>query len=245
MTFSILAIDKNKSEFGIAICSAVPCIGEYFTFGCGSLGVIAAQGSCNPYNGYKSLEMLKQGVHPEKIILTLQKEDIYFQKRQIAILNKNGEKECFTGDALGTGDRGQMIGDDFIICGNTLESVKCLDTMKNTYLSLNEKPLFTRLLQSLKSGSQSSADLRGMQSSALHVYSTKNDYPIIKMNIDDDEDPVETLINKTEKFMKSFYRLMPFFPQRNGTQNLPEKGSIAEKIFIEFKKNTKERDFNF
>jgi hypothetical protein len=37
---------------------------------------------------------------------------------------------------------------------------------------------------------------------------------------------------------------MIYFPQRDGSQLFPEKGSIEEKIFLEFKKNVIFRNFD-
>lgn len=244
MTFSILGFDKNKNEFGIAICSAVPCIGEFFVFGDGSAGIIAAQGSFNPYNGLKGIEMLKQNFSPNEILIKLKEQDSYIQKRQIAILSRNGKMSCFTGESLGNGQKLHIISDEIIVCGNTLADIDTVELMKKSFENNKEESLYLKLLAALKLGNSSLGDLRGRQSAALHIYSTDNDYPIIKFNIDDDEDPVITLEKKVSKYMKSFYKLMPYFPQRNGNQLIPEKGSIGEKTFSEFKKNVLLRNFD-
>lgn len=244
MTFSILGFDIERNEFGIATCSAIPCIGEYFAFGDGSCGVIAAQGSCNPYNGLKAINLLKSNIHPEEIISLLKKEDANIGRRQIAIIDKNGNKSCFTGAELGTGTSNHIIGNNSIVCGNTLEKISLLDEMHTKFESNANRPLYLRLLDSLKIGNKSS-DVRGKQSAALHVYSIKNDYAVIKINIDDDENPIDTLENKTKKFIDSFYRIIPYFPQRDGSQKTPEKGSEAELVFKEFRKHVSERNFNF
>ncbi|BBH54375.1 DUF1028 domain-containing protein [Fluviispira sanaruensis] len=244
MTFSILGYDQENKEFGIATCSAIPCIGEYFAFGDGSAGVVAAQGSCNPYNGLKSIHYLKDGVTPNEIIAKLKQSDELIQKRQIAIISNCGLMACYTGENLGNGVKGHIIGKNFIACGNTLEDLQTLEIMKEAFEKSNEKHLYLKLLHALKMGDSTKADIRGRQSAGLHVYSFKNDYPIIKINIDDDINPVRILEEKVSNFIKSFYKIIPFFPQRDGTQSIPEPDSIEEKIFTEFKKNVRVRNFH-
>ncbi|WP_172604000.1 DUF1028 domain-containing protein [Fluviispira sanaruensis] len=245
MENDILGYDHENKEFGIAICSAIPCVGEYFAFGDGSAGVIAAQGSCNPYNGLKSINFLKEGSSPSEIIAKLKDSDELIQKRQIAIISNCGLMTCFTGENLGNGVKGHIIGKNFIACGNTLEDLNTLNIMKDTFEKSNEKSLYLKLLHALKMGDSTEADIRGRQSAGLHVYSIKNDYPIIKVNIDDDINPVKSLEEKVANFIRSFYQIIPFFPQRDGKQISPKTNSKEEKIFAEFKKNVLIRNFQF
>lgn len=245
MTFSIVAFDKEKNKFGIATCSAIPCIGEYFAFGNGSAGVVAAQGACNPYNGLKAIEMLKNKIHPNEIINSLKKLDKGIEKRQIAIISNDFKMGFFTGNELGNGIKNQIFGENYIISGNTLVSDDCLSLMKESFLN-TKSDLEIKLLNALSSVPNYSGDLRGRQSAALHVYSTDYDYPIIKINIDDCDigsDPIEFLNKYTNRYLKSFYKLLPYFPQRNGEQKDPNDDPNIQSIFQQFKKKVYERNF--
>ncbi len=150
----------------------------------------------------------------------------------------------FTGENLGNGVKGHIIGKNFIVCGNTLETLDTLEIMKEAFENSNEKNLYLKLLHALKMGDSTKADIRGRQSASLQVYSNRNDYPIIKINIDDDNDPVNILEEKVSRFIKSFYKIILFFPQRDGTQFMPKPDSLEEKIFAEFKKNVRVRNFH-
>ena len=88
MTFSIVGLDKARGEIGIAICSAIPCVGEYFAFGEAQVGIVAAQGSMNPYNAKKILELIKQGVHPKDILETIKKVDKYMRDPYRVIVHR-------------------------------------------------------------------------------------------------------------------------------------------------------------
>lgn len=243
MTFSIVAFDKEKSKFGIATCSAIPCIGEYFAYGDGSAGIIAAQGSCNPYNGLRGIEMLKDKISPEEILSKLKDLDKNIEKRQIAIISSDFKMAGFTGNDMGNGFKKQIFGENYIISGNTLVNDDCIELMKNAFIKTNDE-IEIKLLNALSAVPINSGDLRGRQSAALHIYSTENDYPIIKINIDDsDEDPIELLNRYTKKYLKSFYKLFPYFPQKNGEQLDTSKSLIAQNIFKEFRKKISEREF--
>ncbi len=61
-------------------------------------------------------------------------------------------------------------------------------------------------------GDSRKADIRGRQSVSLHVYSFKNDYPIIKINIDNDINPVRILEEKISIFIKIYFKIIPFSP---------------------------------
>lgn len=245
MTFSIVAFDKDKKKFGIATCSAIPCIGEYFAFGDGSGGVVAAQGACNPYNGLKAVEMLKNKIHPDEIINTLKKLDKGIEKRQIAIISNDFKMGFFTGNGLGNGIKKQFSGENYIISGNTLVSDECLIIMKESFLNTDSE-LEIRLLNALSSVPSYLGDLRGRQSAALHVYSNDYDYPVIKINIDDCDsgsDPIEFLNKYTNRYLKSFYKLLPYFPTRNGEQKDPNDDPNIKNIFQQFKKEICNREF--
>jgi uncharacterized Ntn-hydrolase superfamily protein len=245
MTFSIVAFDKEKSKFGIATCSAIPCIGEYFAFGDGSAGVIAAQGSCNPYNGLRGIEMLKNKLHPKEVLSKLRDLDKNIEKRQIAIISSDFKMAGFTGSNLGNGLKKQIFGENYIISGNTLVDEDCIELMRNALIDTNDE-IEIKLLNALSAVPINSGDLRGRQSAALHVYSTQNDYPIVKINVDDCDtgiDPVHLLNKYTNRYLKSFYKLFPYFPQKNGIQKDPKDDPNIQIIFQQFKKEICNREF--
>ncbi|BBH54703.1 DUF1028 domain-containing protein [Fluviispira sanaruensis] len=201
MTFSIIAFSKDKKEYGIAICSAIPFIGKYSAYYFKNQCLIAAQGKQDPCTAYSIRNLFNDNENSTNILNYLEKNDPSFQRKQLAVLDlKSFQFFGYTGNDLKTSSNEYantfghiIIGKDYIISGNCLLSLDTLSNMENSFKSSTDEPLDKRLLEALKAGNFSQADFRGRQSAALYYYKPEHEYPIRSIDVDDNKNPVEEL----------------------------------------------------
>ncbi len=198
MTFSIIASNKNRTEFGIAICSAIPFIGKYSAFVFPNIGVIASQGKVDPVTAYTIRSCLSDNLEASDILSYLEKKDPSFQRKQLTFLNlKNHKFYGYTGNDLKVSkiDNSEIFGDiifgdDFVVSGNCLVSLDTLKVMKDSFIKNNTLPLDLRILEALKAGNSLTGDYRGRQSASLYYFNSNFDYPIRTIDVDEHKDPV-------------------------------------------------------
>jgi uncharacterized Ntn-hydrolase superfamily protein len=135
MTFSIIAYNHDRTEYGIAICSAIPFIGKYSSFVFPNLCVIAAQGKVDPSTAFTIRNCLKDNIPESEIFSYLEKKDPSFQRKQLSLLNLKSQKfSGYTGNDLkfGKNDYSEIFGniifgENFAISGNCLVSLETLE----------------------------------------------------------------------------------------------------------------------
>ncbi|MCS7364780.1 MAG: DUF1028 domain-containing protein [archaeon GB-1867-035] len=196
MTFSIVAISPREKELGVAVSTAVPCVGARVPHVEMNVGAIATQARTNIWIGIKGLKMLKLGLSPQTVLDALLREDPLREERQAAIIDIYGRKAVFTGSK--TIDwKGHIIGKNYIVIGNLLVGRQVLESMSKAFEKSNGS-LAERLLLALKAGDDAGGDRRGKCSAALLVAGPKyvEEYksPAVSMRVDYHEEPVIELI---------------------------------------------------
>ena len=201
MTFSIIAYNNDKTEYGIAICSAIPFIGKYSAFVYPNLCVIAAQGKVDPSTAHTVRNCLKDNMKESEILSYLEKIDPSYQRKQLALLNLKTQKFTgYTGIDLKSSKNeyseifGNIIVDEnFIISGNCLISLNTLEKMRESFVLNSNLNLDLRILEALKAGNSTQGDFRGRQSASFYYYKVKEEYPFRTIDVDEHTDPVNEL----------------------------------------------------
>lgn len=191
MTFSITARCKETGMLGVAISTARPAVGGLAVFVKANIGAIATQAALNPYFGIDGLTYLQEGLSAEAVMERLQSEDVESEKRQLAIVDSNGNVAGYTGDDT-VPFAGHYIGDGFAVAGNMLVSEETIQAMKASFETSGIDYLPDRLLTALEAGQLAGGDKRGKQSAALHVVDTL-EYPLVDIRADEHPDPVSEL----------------------------------------------------
>jgi len=166
-TFSILAISPDSKLMGVAVASGSTYVGDRVPHAKPGIGVVATQACTNVIYGIKGLELLMNGLTPQKALNTLFGEDPERNLRQVAIMNFKREKAVFTG-ANAPEHRGEVIGEDYIVIGNLLSRKEVVSSMAKQFES-SRGDLAWKLVEALKAGSGSGGDKRGEKSAALVV----------------------------------------------------------------------------
>jgi uncharacterized Ntn-hydrolase superfamily protein len=234
MTFQITARCPDTGMFGIAICTAVPCVGAFTNYFEAGIGAICVTGAPDPYIGIRGLQMLSAGKTPLEIKEEVLKGRSDMGKRQFAVIDRFGEPAAFTGpDTVDV--RSEIIGKDFIVTANWMVDTTTAETMAKSFESTAGKgfELAERLLIALEKGDATPADKRGRQSASLQVYYL-DDFPYRSVRVDAHEHPVQELRRVYEISKKQIFPAIATFSKfpelrDSAIKELGERPSILAK----------------
>lgn len=196
MTFSIVARDPESTAFGVAVSTAVPCVGAVVPHARSGVGAIATQSYTNIDLGRQGLQLLEHGLGVRAALEGLLAEDPGAAQRQVAGIDAKGRTFAFTGDEC-VEWCGSREGDGYSAQGNMLVGQATIDAMAEAFESAEGRWLGTRLVAALEAGQAAGGDKRGRQSAALLVtpmaprpgWDTTFDPRTYEMNIRVDEHP--------------------------------------------------------
>ena len=193
-TFSVVAADRERREFGVAVQSKFISVGAVVPWAEATSGAVATQALANASYGPRGLELLRSGGKAEEVIRRLTGADPEREHRQLGIVDREGRAAAFTGSKC-MDFAGHVVGEGFTCQGNILLSSEVVEAMaramENTPGDLPE-----RLLASLDAGQRMGGDRRGMQSAALLVVKPSGSYGgtldrWIDVRVDDHPSPIE------------------------------------------------------
>jgi uncharacterized Ntn-hydrolase superfamily protein len=210
MTFSIIAVDTRTSQMGVAVSTANLAVGAVGYQARAGVGLIATQADPHPILGYKGLRLLAEGIDPGMALDILLKDDTGRLRRQIHLIDANGNTTGYTGDCVDWA--GHQPRQGFSVAGNMLVGEETLTAMVAAYQINMKESLPERLMRALEAGQAAGGDKRGRQSAALYVVSTEV-YADIDLRVDDHADPIVELRRLYEESKKPYYatfrKIMP------------------------------------
>src|SRR5438128_756295 len=96
-TFSIVAYDPEREEWGVGVASKYLAVGSAVPFAKAGIGAVATQAAVRVTWGPEALELLAKGSSAEETIKTLTEADKRSEVRQIGIVDAKGNATSFTG----------------------------------------------------------------------------------------------------------------------------------------------------
>lgn len=203
MTFSIVACDPERGLFGVAVSTAVPCVGATCPHVKAGVGAIATQSHSNIMLGIDGLCLLELGLSPEAALTSLLQEDARAATRQVAGIDSRGRVFAYSGDEC-VDWYGHRTGEDYSVQGNMLVGQETIDAMAETFESAAGQ-LPERLIRALEAGQAAGGDKRGRESAALLVTPLARD-PITKLDIraDQHDQPVAEVRRIFDLIMERF-----------------------------------------
>ena len=196
MTFSIVACDLERGDWGVAVASKFPAVGSVVPWAKAGVGAIATQAHANADYGPDGLGLLREGVSAAAAVARLTGADDNSAARQLGMVDASGGAASFTGDECMSW-AGGMSGDGFSCQGNILVGPDVVDALARAFRAA-EGELADRLVAALVAGDAAGGDRRGRQAAALLVvregagYDGRNDR-YIDLRVDDHTDPVTEL----------------------------------------------------
>src|SRR5262249_2395965 len=197
-TFSIVAIDPQNGEMGVAVASRYFSVGSVVPWAMADVGAVATQANVNVGYGPQAIDLLRQGLTAQEALKKLLADDKFPGKdgRQIAIVDAKGNVAAYTGPNAPTwaGDR---QGKNWSAQGNILVGAQVPENMGKAF-EATQGELAEKLFAALKAGDAAGGDSRGRQSASVLVVrkgggrNTNNDR-YIYINVDDNPDPFTEL----------------------------------------------------
>src|SRR6516162_4943845 len=108
-TFSIVGIDPQTGEMGVAVASRYFSVGSVVPWAMADVGAVATQANVNVGYGQQAIDLLRQGMTARDALKKLLADDKFPGKdgRQVAIVDAKGNVAAYTGPNAPTwaGDR--------------------------------------------------------------------------------------------------------------------------------------------
>jgi uncharacterized Ntn-hydrolase superfamily protein len=195
-TFSIVAFDPDKKEWGVAVASKYLAVGSVVPWAKAGVGAVATQASVNATYGPRGLELLAEGKAPEEVVKVLTDADKGKDFRQLGVIDAKGEVASFTGPKCNPW-AGHKTGKNYACQGNILAGEAVVNDMAKAFEEA-KAPLAWRLMAALEAAEKAGGDKRGKQSAAILVVRDKagpnrfNDR-YIDLRVDDHKNPIPEL----------------------------------------------------
>ncbi|MFN8528062.1 MAG: DUF1028 domain-containing protein [Anaerolineae bacterium] len=212
MTFSIVAYDPHEKAWGVAVASKFLAVGSRVPWAEAGAGAVATQSYAKISFGPDGLAMMRAGKSASETLAALLAADPGREKRQVGIVDANGNAVTYTGKECYDWAGGRT-GEGFACQGNILTGVDVVEAMADVFVATSGA-LAERLMAALAAGDQAGGDSRGRQGAGLVVvkanagYGGDNDR-YIDLRVDDDPAPVGKLATMLRAFHVFFDRPRP------------------------------------
>ncbi len=197
-TFSIVAFDPRRQEWGVAVQSKFLAVGAVVPWARAGAGAVATQSYANLTYGPHGLEMMEIGLSAREAIEALTGEDEGRALRQVGMVDRAGGAAAFTGEECYDW-AGHIVGDGFACQGNILIP-GTVEAMAAQYERARQGPgeLADWLVAALAAGQEAGGDSRGRQSASVLVVRDKGGYGgnndrYLDLRVDDDPRPIHRL----------------------------------------------------
>jgi uncharacterized Ntn-hydrolase superfamily protein len=202
-TFSIVAIDQERGEMGVAVQSHWFSVGSIVTWSEPGVGAIATQSLVNVSFGPRGLEMMKSGESAGETLSALLESDEGREFRQVGIVDAQGNIASYTGKQC-IADASHIAGKNYSVQANMMLNKEVVPAMSKAFEN-SEGPLAERMLAALKAAQKAGGDIRGQQSAAILVVKTKSsgklwEDRLIDLRVEDHPQAV----NEIERILKVF-----------------------------------------
>ena len=166
-TFSIVAIDPETGEIGVAVQSKIVGVGAIVPFAKAGVGAVATQSYANTGYGPLALLAFESNLDAAANIELLTRDDPLKATRQVGVISANGDAANFTGSDCHEW-AGGMTGENYAVQGNILAGPEVIEAMAKAFEN-RKGVLAERLIAALAAGQEAGGDRRGRQSASLLV----------------------------------------------------------------------------
>jgi uncharacterized Ntn-hydrolase superfamily protein len=195
-TFSIVAVDRETGEAGVAVASKSLAVGSVVPWARCGVGGVATQSWTNAAFGPEGLRLLEEGLPSEQVVGRLVEADQHRDRRQLGVVDAQGRSFAWTGGKCNPW-AGHRPGDGYSCQGNLLTGPDVIEAMAQTF-EATVGPLPERLLAALEAGQDRGGDNRGQQAAALLVAIEKGAFGgvldrYLDLRVDDATGPIVEL----------------------------------------------------
>jgi uncharacterized Ntn-hydrolase superfamily protein len=171
-TFSIIAVDPETGESGVATTTRVACVGNAVPHVRAGIGAVATQSWTRVEYGAELLDMLAEGIDPQLAMERAIAADEGRERRQVGVIGLDGESALFTGGET-TDWAGHRAGRHHAVLGNLLVGPEVIEAVSAAFEGTERsgRHLSDRLIEALAAGQAAGGDARKgrVQSAAVIV----------------------------------------------------------------------------
>ncbi len=197
-TFSIVAYDPTRREWGVAVQSKFLAAAAVVSWARANAGAVATQAHANLTYGPRGLDLMAAGLTAEEMIEVVTRDDPHRASRQVGAVDAKGKAAAFTGkDCLDWA--GHVVGEGYACQGNILVP-GTVEAMAECFEKVRTGPgeLAEWLVEALAAGQNAGGDRRGRQAAGVLVvreeggYGGNNDR-YLDLRVDDHPQPIQKL----------------------------------------------------
>ncbi len=239
-TFSIVAIDPQTGEMGVAVASRYFSVGSVVPWAMADVGAVATQANVNVGYGQQAIDLLRQGLTAPEVLKKILADDKFEGKdgRQVAIVDAKGNVAAYTGPNAPkwAGDR---QGKTWSAQGNILVGAQVPEAMGKAF-DATQGELAEKLFAALKAGDAVGGDARGRQSASMLVVKKLggrniNNDRYVYINVDDNPDPFTELRRLLDLNLANNYGDLTFKSLDAGNM---EKARAASQKAVQYAPNS-------
>jgi uncharacterized Ntn-hydrolase superfamily protein len=202
-TYSIVACDLERREWGIAVQSKFLAVGSVVPWAEAEVGALATQALANVAYGPDGLALLREGHSADEVVRKLTEADEGRDDRQLGVVDAQGAGATYTGSACFDW-AGGVAGEGYAAQGNILVSEDTVAALARSFEETAGEPLAERLLAALAAAQAAGGDRRGQQSASLYVVRKGGGYGgnfdvAVDLRVDDHPTPIEELARLYEQ----------------------------------------------
>lgn len=195
-TYSIVAIDEESGQMGVAVQSHWFSVGQSVSWAEAGVGVIATQSFVEMSYGPLGLQLMRSGKTSLEALKALMAIDKNIEVRQIAMIDAKGNIAVHTGKSC-IPEAGHKIGKNYAVQANLMLKNTVWDAMEEAFIN-SRGELSERLLAALEAAQREQGDIRGMQSASMIVVTTKSagtpwNERIVDLRVEDSPEPLNEL----------------------------------------------------
>lgn len=196
-TFSIVAVDSATGVCGAAVASKYPAVGKVVPIAVGGVGAFCTQHYHVPKWRQQAIELLREKVRPEEVLVRLLKDDPQPEQRQLGIIDAQGRTAVHNPTQAPADSRywGAMTGRDYCCQGNTLAGREVIVEMARAFEE-TRGTLADRLMAALAAGDHVGGDHRGRLAAGIRVAKPGLDGDWLALDVDKSDDAVEELVRR-------------------------------------------------
>jgi uncharacterized Ntn-hydrolase superfamily protein len=167
MTYSIVALDPDTGELGVAVQSRWFSVGSVVPWLEPGVGAVATQSFAEVAHGYNGLRLLREGRSPEETLAELLRDDENEAMRQVGVVDAQGRSAAHTGSGC-IRFASHVTTAGVSAQANMMERATVPAAMLEAF-GATPGDLADRLLAALSAAEREGGDVRGRQSAALVV----------------------------------------------------------------------------
>lgn len=197
-TFSIVAYDPNRQEWGVAVQSKFLAAAAVVSWARAGAGVVATQSYANMAYGPQGLELMARDMSAQETIEALIGDDKDRALRQVGVVDKLGRAAAYTGAECHEW-AGHVVGEGYACQGNILVP-GTVEAMAERFEQVRggSGELADWLVAALEAGQEAGGDKRGRQAAGVLVVRENGGYGgntdrYLDLRVDDYPYPIDKL----------------------------------------------------